>query len=378
MEADLKIALRDSASATRPYVLVNPLQAKHLPSVPSVTLEYFARLGRKVADTCEGEKVLTIGFAETATAVGAVVASAVGNSVYAHTTREPLPAVSSRSGEPLRLAAEFFEEHSHAKNQALYLRESFSDLSVYDRIVFVEDEITTGKTILNFLRNVDYGGNITVSALVFNGFDKSAFSSYRAEFVCLQEVPDNWDYRRFEAREFGAGPDPAGKPSPMELVPCFFDRLEFGALPDPRSGVESGAYRRECAELASQIAAALGEHDVRDKDILVVGTEEFMYPALALGYELEKNARSVKSQSTTRSPLLPLRAEGYPIHTRLEFASLYDHGRTTYLYNMEKYDTVIIFTDARSSPSDELAGALLGCGNTKIYFVSFVRPRNAD
>ena len=90
MEVDLKIAFRDSATATRPYVLVNPLQAKHLPSVPSATLEYFARLGDKVAATCEGERVLVIGFAETATAVGAVVASAVENAVYVHTTREPL------------------------------------------------------------------------------------------------------------------------------------------------------------------------------------------------------------------------------------------------------------------------------------------------
>ena len=340
METDLKmkIALRDSTVATRPYVLVNPLLAKHLPSVPSITLEYFSRLGSKAAATCKGERVLVVGFAETATAVGAVVASAIENAVYVHTTREPAS---------LQPVAEFFEEHSHAKNQAVYLREGFSELSAYDRIVFVEDEITTGKTILNFLQSVGYSGKITVSALVFNGFDKSAFARYTADFVCLQEVG-------------------------------YVHQLEFGELPNPRSGVEISVYCGSCLKLAEQIVSAIDKSDVQDKDILVIGTEEFMYPALALGRELEKNARSVKSQSTTRSPLLPQSREGYPFHLRCSFASLYDHERTTYLYNLEKYDTVIIITDARlhqNSKSEEIIRALQNCGNQKIYFI---KAHNAD
>ncbi|MDR1579786.1 MAG: phosphoribosyltransferase family protein [Synergistaceae bacterium] len=341
MRPHLQIALRDSTTATRSYVIVNPLLAKHLPSVPSVSLEYFKQLGDEVAVTCKGERVLVIGFAETATAVGAAVAHTIEDAVYVHTTRETLAPPSESGG---KLVAEFLEEHSHARNQALYLREQLRDLSKYDRLVFVEDEITTGKTILNFLRNVAYRGKITVSALVFNGFDEGAFAEYDADFCCLQKVG-------------------------------YFRRLEFSGLPNPRSGVDIGLYHDKCAELAGKIASAVSVTDIKDKDVLVLGTEEFMYPALMLGLEIEKTARGVKSHSTTRTPLLPQSGADYPLHSRQSFSSPYEGERVTYLYNLASCDTVIIITDALGSGGEALIGAVQNRGCVNIYFV---RIRNAS
>jgi len=340
LKADLKIAMRDSKAAARSYVIVNAMQAKHLPATPSLALEYFLQLGHKVARTCEGERVLVIGFAETATAIGAAVASVIENSVYVHTTREELPGAT---------VADFFEEHSHAKNQSLYLKEEYKNLSEYDRLVFVEDEITTGKTIRNFLQSVEYSGKITVSALVFNGLDESVFSQYGAELVCMQKTG-------------------------------YVNYVTLDGLPDPRSGVNTGLYREKCLYLASQIVVAVGEADINDKDILVAGTEECMYPALILGCELEKSARSVESHSTTRSPLLSQndgakKNDGYPLHSRYSFASVYDRERTTYLYNLKKYDTVIVVTDAPAPYADEFVRTLQNQGNQTIYFVSL---RNAS
>ncbi|MDR0764709.1 MAG: phosphoribosyltransferase family protein [Synergistaceae bacterium] len=341
MKTRLQIALRDSTTATRSYVIVNPLLAKHLPSVPSVSLEYFKQLGDAVAETCEGEHVLVIGFAETATAVGAAVAHAIDDAVYVHTTRET-PACQSEDGETL--VTEFLEEHSHARNQALYLRRRLRDLSKYDRLVFVEDEITTGKTILNFLRNIAYRGKITVSALVFNGFDEGAFAEYDADFCCLQRVG-------------------------------YVKRLEFAGPPNPRSGTDIDLYHNMCAELAEKIVSAVSLTDINDKDVLVLGTEEFMYPALILGREIEKTARCVKSHSTTRTPLLPRNGEDYPLRSRQSFPSPYDGERVTYLYNSASYDTVIIVTDAPGSGEDALVGAVQSLGRANIYFV---RTRNAS
>ena len=331
---ELGVALRDSGTAGRPYVIVNPLLAKHMPAAPGRSLDYFMRLGAMVAAACEGERVLVVGFAETATAVGAAVASAIAGAAYAHTTREDL------SGGPggMPPVAEFLEEHSHARNQSLYLGERFKDLSAYDRLVFVDDEITTGKTILNFLEGVGYAGRIIVSALVFNGFDQSVFSAYDAEFFCLQK---------------------AG----------HVKRIAAGGLPDPRRGVDIGCYVEECRQMAERIAEAVGGPDLDGKDVLVLGTEEFMYPALALGRRLEKTARSVRSHSTTRSPLLPRGRAGYPIHSRRSFASVYDGARTTHLYNLEKYDTVVVVTDAPSDDCGGLVGAILDAGNQSIYYV---------
>jgi len=338
---NLKTAFRDTRNATRSYVTVNSLLGKHLPVSPEGALTYFARLGEKTAETCRGEKVLVIGFAETATAVGAAVAAMIENAVYVHTTREILPAD--------KLVSEFLEEHSHAKNQALYFNEN--DLSKFERIIFVEDEITTGKTILNFLKSVDYCGKITLSALVFNGFDKSAFSEQLAnispKFVCLQETG-------------------------------YVKYLKPSSLPNPRLGTDAAGYADECQRLSLQIINQINEfcsEDIPGKNILVIGTEEFMFPALILGRELEKSAKSVKSHSTTRSKLLPLNQSDYPLHTRTAFASVYDDTRNTYLYNVQKYDTVIIVTDSReftkpgtAEPMQSLLQSIQNAGNQNIYF----------
>jgi adenine/guanine phosphoribosyltransferase-like PRPP-binding protein len=337
MEIDLKIALRDSAAASRPYVVLNPLLAKHIPVSPKDALAHFKRLGAQVAATCAGERTLVIGFAETATAVGAAVAACIERSVYVHTTREVLASE--------RLVAEFLEEHSHAKNQALYLSDDVRDLSAYDRIVFVEDEITTGKTILNFLRRIDYRGKITVSALVFNGFDERAFAGYPARFCCIRRIPGIvW--------------------------------IEIDALPDPRAGVVTDVYATACRSAAETVAARISERSLRGKDVLVLGTEEFMYPALVLGERLERVAKTVKTHATTRSPLAARENDRlYPLTARHAFKSPYDADRTTYLYNLETYDAAIVFTDAPRFDSDELLRILQMCGNFNIYFV---RSRNAD
>ena len=362
---NIKLAYRDSKTATRPYVLVNPRLAKHMPTVPSQALEYFAHLGAEVAKTCaETERILVIGFAETATAVGAAVATAIGNAKYVHTTREPLPAEN--------LVAVFSEEHSHAKEQALYLHDEQKNLKQYDRIIFVEDEITTGKTILNFLRNIGWNGKITVSALVYNGFDENAFSEYDATFACLQKI----DYTNDTDLPINNEPTQT-RTSDISLTSpqtqhnthsLNIDKNDHDAT-SPRLGIDIKKYNENCAEIASQIIAKLHADDIKAKDILVMGTEECMYPALYLGRELEHQAKSVKSQSTTRSPLLPKAEENYPLRTRNSFASVYDSTRTTYLYNLEKYDTVIVLTDSQNTNCDELLHAIQERGNQVIYFV---------
>ncbi|MDR0558448.1 MAG: phosphoribosyltransferase family protein [Treponema sp.] len=330
MKVNLQFANRDSRTATRPYVLVNPLLAKHLPSTPSESIDYFSELGKKTADLCKGEKVLVIGFAETATAVGAAVASLIEGAVYIHTTREPL--------SQKLLAADFSEEHSHAKNQTLFLSEKFNDFNKYDRLIFVEDEITTGKTILNFLKKIKFSKKkIIVSALIFNGFDEKVFSQYDADFCCLQRIG-------------------------------YVHKMSFGDFPNPRLGVNIADYVRKCEELAEWFVNSVENSALRGKNILALGTEEFMYPALALARRLENIAANVVSQSTTRSPLLPNSDPNYPFNSRISFQSVYDSERTTYLYNLDKRDVIIIATDA-SGNADELIDALRVARSEKIYLV---------
>ncbi len=332
MDSNLKIALRDSKEATRPYLIVNSLLAKHLPSKPTNSLEYFKELGDKINKVCINEKVLVIGFAETATAVGATVASLIKDAVYVHTTRETLDLKQSN------LIVDFLEEHSHAKNQSLYLKEEYKDLSRFDRIIFVEDEITTGKTILNFLKNISYQGKISISALVFNGFSEEVFADYDATFFCLQKIG-------------------------------YLHNIFMNGLPDTRLGVDVSEYKSQCDKIAEQTVNAINMADLKDKNILVLGTEEFMYPALLIGSYMEKIAKSVVSHSTTRSPIVPKDDSDYPIYSRCKFKSVYNAQRDTYLYNLQSYDTVIVVTNSKTEDCGDFIKTIQNSGNQKNYIV---------
>ena len=68
-ENTLRIAKRFN-NAKRTYLLVNPLQAKHIPVSPTASLEMMEALGRQLAEQYPAAR-LVIGFAETATAIGA-------------------------------------------------------------------------------------------------------------------------------------------------------------------------------------------------------------------------------------------------------------------------------------------------------------------
>ena len=130
----------------RTYLLVNPLQSKHIPASPSESLDMMKTLGEKVAIKCPNAK-LVIGFAETATAIGAAVASCLADDcIYIHTTRE-------KPGE-LSDWVEFNEEHSHAVEQKLYSKNLTMLIANTQEIILVDDELSTGKTLINFTQQL--------------------------------------------------------------------------------------------------------------------------------------------------------------------------------------------------------------------------------
>ena len=71
-ENTLRLARR-YRNAKRAYLLVNPLQAKHLPVSPAAALDMMEALGHQLAKRYPGAS-LVVGFAETATAIGAAAA----------------------------------------------------------------------------------------------------------------------------------------------------------------------------------------------------------------------------------------------------------------------------------------------------------------
>ena len=92
-----------------------------------------------------------------------------------------------------------------------------------------------------------------------------------------------------------------------------------------------------------------------------------MYPALFVAERLEAMGKNVRFHATTRSPIAVSTEEQYPLHTRYQLKSLYDKERTTFVYDLDRYDRVLIITDAVCQDTDgigSLVKALTLCGNT--------------
>lgn len=89
------------------------------------------------------KKTLFIAFAETATGLGHGVFHGVGeNATFIHTTRD--------TSVPLQSAFDFEEEHSHATSHFCF--DEHQLIEEAERIVLIDDEITTGNTAINLIQ----------------------------------------------------------------------------------------------------------------------------------------------------------------------------------------------------------------------------------
>ena len=361
----VKVAKRDNNSL-RQYLLVNPLQGKHIPAKPSDCFDLFSRLKNILAGKLEGEKLLLIGFAETATAIGAYLSVSCENvSYYIHTTRECV----SDADEYLY----FSEVHSHAAEQKIVADNLRQYIMQTDRIVFVEDEVTTGNTISNLISVLNERfcelGNLKFGVIsILNSMNEERLKIFHENdievlyLLKLGKIDFDYVLSKFEFEESLNVQPKASK--------FFGNETILNGKLDPRIGVVPMEYLRACRELAEDCINCIG--NTSGKKVLVLGTEEFMFPPMFLAGEIEKRYNSeVYFHATTRSPILPSVSEGYPLKSRCFLESVYEEGRNTFLYNIESYDVVVWLFDAENKNRNGiqlLKGALeeAECGN--IYF----------
>src|SRR3954452_16309018 len=142
----LGMALRRNPK--RAHLLVSNVLGKHVPQSPSVVYGHGFALGRRVRELLGAEqarRAVVLGYAETATGLGHSVADGVGLAPYLHSTRRPVPGVAAAGG--------FEESHSHATSHLL-LPEDPALLAGDGPLVLVDDEFSTGNTVLNTIRDL--------------------------------------------------------------------------------------------------------------------------------------------------------------------------------------------------------------------------------
>lgn len=361
----LRVAKRENNNK-RPYLYVNAYQGKHIPVAPSKTVSMCAELAEKISRAYPGEKLLVTGFAETATALGALVASRMENACcYLHTTRED-----TGEGEVLY----FTESHSHAVDQKLVLKGLDKAVEQADRLVFVEDEVTTGNTIEKLITLLEkrYGRKLrfTISS-VLNSMTPERWQELLErgrECIFLHQIPPGYGIHTLEHYDYSDGQEQSRG---WEKASCSLRVLHVPSDLDTRTVTDIRKLDQTCRHMADMIYQERKE-DLKGGSVLVLGTEEFMYPAVWLGNWLEEQGEvgEVRTHSTTRSPIMVSRSKGYPLHSRVSLPGVYDRNRNTYLYNLAGYDAVVVLTDSGSEDLtglEELTGRLSAAGNHNIF-----------
>lgn len=355
-----------SNNPKRDYLFVNKKQCKHIPSSGAEMVKMCKLLANEVNDVLANElpfdsRVLVVGFAETATAIGNCVADNLCVPSYVmQTTRENVPG----SKELLR----FEEEHSHATTQKLLTYEDtdvdkmFSDI---EYILFVEDEISTGNTILNFIKEFEkLGKNIRYGvASVCNWQNEENIKKFKDKnidrFVLVQgklidtnvkmlDTEECKDLLNSEIKDYTRLEEPGlliynGIEKDL-LGKDLFKQERLGHKPN-----------RDLSKLYELVNNSV--RDTEAQSVRVVGTEEFMYIPIKVSEYIEKKM-GIKSlcHSTTRSPIDVFKCNSFgtadAIKTKNSINSVYDHKRVTYLYNLdEQVDVTFLITDGEFDDS---------------------------
>ncbi|MET7455485.1 phosphoribosyltransferase [Streptomyces sp. NPDC005574] len=354
----LGMALRRNPK--RAHLLVSNVLGKHVPQSPSVVYGHGFALGRRVRELLGAEEArgaVVLGYAETATGLGHSVADGLGPAPYLHSTRRPVPGVAAAGG--------FEESHSHATSHLL-LPEDPALLVGDGPLVLVDDEFSTGNTVLNTIRDLHERyprGRYVVVAL-----------------VDMRSAADADRLRNF-AREIGARVDLVAAASGTVRLPDgvlekgqeLVARYEAAAAPAERShgrvarvelcwprGLPDGgrhgftpAHRARLEGALPAMAARLAEAlPAGARRVLVLGFEELMYAPLRLARELEQvTDADVRYSTTTRSPVLAVDDPGYAIRSRIVFPAHDDPADgpgERYAYNVAGagFDAVIAVVDS--------------------------------
>ncbi|MFJ7943928.1 phosphoribosyltransferase [Streptomyces sp. NPDC096354] len=389
----LGLALRRNPK--RAHLLVSNVLGKHVPQRPSVVYGAGLELGLRVRELL-GEALarrsVVLGYAETATGLGHAVADGLGVAPYLHSTRRPVEGVVRAGG--------FEESHSHATSHLL-LPEDPTLLGTGgagragEPLVLVDDEFSTGNTVLNTIRALHElypRDRYVIVALVDmrSPADRGRLAEFAAEIGARVDLvargtgtvrlPDGVlekgqalvaaHERAAEASDGGGTAAAAGSSIPGREAGAFCTRVDLGwptGVPDGgRHGFTPGhraTLESALPAMAARIADAL---DGDARRVLVLGFEELMYAPLRLGTALEDHTDAeVRYSTTTRSPVLAVDDPGYAIRSRLVFPAHdnpADGPGERFAYNVAGagFDAVVVVVDSTAdTPELHAPGGLL-------------------
>lgn len=346
---DFSYVYRENNSL-RKFIVINKIQGKHFPCSPTVTDAEFSKHAENVKrfaseNGINSKNCIVIGFAETAVAIGAYIAREM-SAFYVSTTRERLPDCFER--------ITFEESHSHAVEHSLCIR----DKNVFrnaDCVIIADDEFTTGKTAVKLAKALEKyipsGCPIITASFIASSESRTRFAENG--IFCFAE------YKLDDICECF---DEGKSISDTAFEPWYSTaEIKLNSVLDFRLGVNAREYFAECERLCAKLWEKLGGSEFECEDeVSFIGTEELCLPPIIIGKMFEEHGILVSVQGITRSPMIPIKRNDYPIKSRMKLKSLYDSERDVFLYN--KFcgcNVTVIITDA-VDPDPEAVRMLCG------------------
>jgi adenine/guanine phosphoribosyltransferase-like PRPP-binding protein len=360
------MALRNNPK--RAHLLVSLVLGKHLPTDPRIVYGAGRLLGALVADritavpsvpdragavlkaalsegnastsklveavdalprlsAAKANEIDVLGYAETATALGHTVAEQLG-AAYLHSTRRPVAGVASAGG--------FQEEHSHATDHLL-LPEDPALFASGGALVLVDDELSTGQTVLNTIAAL-HGRHRRELYIIATLVDLRSATDRARLADTARELGTTIDVVSFAAGQLSAPPNVLARAAALVADLASDNTQAVAAAPDDvrtdnswpigaRDGGRHGFSATDCVQAhaaAAAVAQRVRMNLISDR-VLVLGFEELMYAPLLIGVELANQLAStggqVRYSTTTRSPVLAVDDPGYAIRTKIVFSS---------------------------------------------------------
>ena len=362
-----------SNNAKRNFLFISKLLGKHIEVRPDMckaaghllaSLKYPELRSEKIIDYVKGEnvdikyelnktvtqasKILVIGFAETATGLGMAVASKIKDCIYQTTTREPITDVKN--------LLSFEEEHSHATTHKFYSLLDY-DLNDFDEIILVDDEITTGNSMLNLITElINICSVRKYSILSILDWRDDTFVEKYKDFATTNNVSinvysllsgqisiDNFDVYTDNSEPI----EITQKTSNIIDMIDEFNKVElntqFGKQQYLKNTGRFGVKQNHIENIemhAKNLANKINDVIDSNEKILVIGHGENIYIPSRIASYINAN---VMFKTTTRSPIF---CDGNIIKTKYKFI---DRGVTYFLYNKEdietQYDKIIFLAE---------------------------------
>lgn len=305
--------------------------------------------------------ILVIGFCETATALGMSVAASIHGSCYITTTRETI--------QNIKQLLRFEEPHSHASTHCMY--SDTIDLNKFKEIILVDDEITTGISLLNLIKEIVKNSSVRKFSIMTildwrNESMKDNYRKYISETGIEIYVYSLLSGYMFEGTTtIYQNKNITHIEKTLNSIPLnIFDREIVSTLENPctnylsytgRFGIDSECINK-VEEFSSKTANELSKFVGTNKRILVLGHGENIYIPSRVASYLQNIGYKVSFRTTSRTPIY---CDGEIIKDVQIFV---DRGVNYHFYNREeaeKYDKVLMLAD---TPFDKMI-----CNNLMVF-----------